>query len=49
MAVYTTDPETEKPILIVTMVEDVKDRGGSGYVVDNLRPCWRVTLPGLLM
>lgn len=46
MAVYTTDPETEKPILIVTMVEDVKDRGGSGYVVDNLRPVLESYLTG---
>ena len=38
MAVYTTDPNTEKPLLLLTMVEDVKDRGGSGYVVDSLRP-----------
>lgn len=38
MAVYTTDPNTERPLLLLTMVEDVKDRGGSGYVVDSLRP-----------
>ena len=38
MAVYTTDPDTEKPLLLLTMVQDVKERGGSGYVVDNLRP-----------
>lgn len=46
MAVYTTDPNTEKPLLIVTMVEDVKDRGGSGYVVDNLRPVLESYLQG---
>ena len=46
MAVYTTDPDTENPILIVTMVEDVKDRGGSGYVVDNLRPVLESYLTG---
>ena len=38
MVVYTTDPDTEKPLLLLTMVQDVKERGGSGYVVDNLRP-----------
>ena len=31
--VYTPDSDIEKPILLMTMVEDVKDRGGSGYVV----------------
>ena len=32
-AVFTTDPNLETPILLVSMTEDVKDRGGSGYVV----------------
>lgn len=32
-AVFTTDSAIEKPILIVSMVEDVKGIGGSGYVV----------------
>lgn len=31
--VLTADDTVEHPILIVTMVEDVKGRGGSGYVV----------------
>ena len=31
--VFTAEKETERPILIVSMVEDVKGRGGSGYVV----------------
>lgn len=31
--VFTTDKTMQNPILIVNMVEDVKDRGGSGYVV----------------
>ena len=37
-AIYTTDNTVEHPILIISMVEDVKGRGGSGYVVkkDNL-------------
>lgn len=32
-AIYTTDDTVERPILIISMVEDVKGRGGSGYVV----------------
>lgn len=32
-AVFTTEKDTEQPILIVSMVEDVKTLGGSGYVV----------------
>lgn len=31
--IYTTDDTVERPILIISMVEDVKGRGGSGYVV----------------
>lgn len=30
---FTTDAQTDKSLMVVTMVEDVKDRGGSGYVV----------------
>ena len=32
-AIFTAENEVENPILIVSMVEDVKGRGGSGYVV----------------
>lgn len=32
-AVFTAESTVEHPILIVSMVEDVKGRGGSGYVV----------------
>jgi penicillin-binding protein 3 len=32
-AAFTTDENMQTPILIVSMVEDVKDIGGSGYVV----------------
>ena len=37
-AVFTAEKTVERPILIISMVEDVKGRGGSGYVVkkDNL-------------
>lgn len=31
--IFTADPNVEKPLLLMNMVEDVKDRGGSGYVV----------------
>ena len=33
--VMTTD--SKQPLLITTMVEDVKDRGGSGYVVEHIK------------
>ena len=32
-AVFTADKEVERPIMIISMVEDVKGKGGSGYVV----------------
>ena len=32
-SVFTTDKNMERPIMSVSMVEDVKGRGGSGYVV----------------
>ena len=37
-AIFTAKDTVERPILIISMVEDVKGRGGSGYVVkkDNL-------------
>ncbi len=34
-AVLTPDKNSERPVLIVSMVEDVKGRGGSGYVVEK--------------
>ncbi|MCD8124328.1 MAG: penicillin-binding transpeptidase domain-containing protein [Lachnospiraceae bacterium] len=34
-AAYTTELSEEDSLLIVTMVEDVKDIGGSGYVVEK--------------
>lgn len=36
-AVFTAEQTVEKPILIVSMVEDVKERGGSGYVLEKDR------------
>ena len=32
-AVFTEEVEAERPLLLVSMVEDVKQMGGSGYVV----------------
>ena len=32
-AIYTAEKDAERPILLISMVEDVKGRGGSGYVV----------------
>jgi penicillin-binding protein len=34
-AIFTADKTVDNPILIVSMVEDVKGRGGSGYVVEK--------------
>ena len=36
-AVLTAEQSTERPILIISMTEDVKGRGGSGYVVEKDR------------
>ena len=33
---FTADENTENPLLVVSMVEDVQGRGGSGYVVPNV-------------
>lgn len=34
-AVFTAEKEQKKPLLLITMTEDVKDIGGSGYVVSK--------------
>lgn len=34
-AIFTAEKTVDKPVLIVSMVEDVKGRGGSGYVVEK--------------
>ena len=36
-AIFTAEKDAECPILIISMVEDVKGRGGSGYVVKKDR------------
>lgn len=45
-AVFTTDPSLETPILLVSMAEDVKDRGGSGYVVRKDKAILDSYIPG---
>lgn len=34
----TADENAKKPLLVITMVEDVKNRGGSHYVVPRVKP-----------
>ena len=36
-AVFTAESSAERPILLISMTEDVKGRGGSGYVVDKVK------------
>ena len=36
-AVFIAEETVERPVLLISMVEDVKDRGGSGYVVEKDR------------
>ena len=35
---FTTDKNAQNPLLIVSMVEDVKNRGGSHYVLEKIKP-----------
>lgn len=35
---FTADENVKKPLLVITMVEDVKNRGGSHYVVPRIKP-----------
>ncbi|SDX31767.1 penicillin-binding transpeptidase domain-containing protein [Eubacterium barkeri] len=36
-AAFTADPAVARPLMVVSMVEDVKDRGGSHYVVPKVK------------
>lgn len=36
-AIFTAEETVENPIMLIIMVEDVKGRGGSGYVVEKSR------------
>lgn len=35
---FTADKNAQNPLLIVSMVEDVKERGGSHYVLEKIKP-----------
>jgi cell division protein FtsI/penicillin-binding protein 2 len=37
----TTDEESDKQLLVTAMVEDVKNRGGSGYVVPKVKEAFK--------
>lgn len=34
-AIFTAENDDDQPIMMISMVEDVKGRGGSGYVVNR--------------
>ncbi|SHK23351.1 penicillin-binding protein [Anaerocolumna jejuensis DSM 15929] len=38
LAVFTADSQAEKPLLLISMAEDVKLRGGSSYVIKKVNP-----------
>lgn len=44
-SVFTTDTKEENPIQIVSMVEDVKELGGSAYVVKKIKTVLDAYLP----
>ncbi len=44
-AVYTADKDIQKPVLMVSMVEDVKNAGGSGLVVRKSRDVLGAYIP----
>jgi len=44
-AVYTADADIQKPVLMVSMVEDVKNAGGSGLVVRKSRDVLGAYIP----
>ncbi len=39
--VFTADDDNEKPLLIITMVEDVKNRNGSSYVIPKVNEVFK--------
>lgn len=39
---FTTDDKIENPLLIVSMVEDVKERGGSHYVLPKIKAIFQL-------
>lgn len=44
-AVFTADSAVENPLLLVSMTEDIKEIGGSGYVVSKIRETLEMYLP----
>ncbi|MBS7007729.1 penicillin-binding transpeptidase domain-containing protein [Anaerostipes sp.] len=42
--IFTADKKEKEPWLLITMAEDVKDRGGSGYVVGRTKAVIKETL-----
>lgn len=44
--VFTAEEREENPLLLLSMVEDVRDRGGSGYVVKKDRKIWNYWIRG---
>lgn len=43
---FNADPGAANPLLIVSMAEDVKDRGGSHYVVPKVKAVFQAALTG---
>lgn len=39
--VFTADENAENPLLIISMVEDVKGRGGAGYVIPKVKEVFK--------
>lgn len=39
--VFTADPNSENPLLVISMVEDVKHRGGAGYVIPKVKSVFK--------
>ncbi|MBU3810242.1 penicillin-binding transpeptidase domain-containing protein [Zhenhengia yiwuensis] len=42
--VFTADPNSENPLLVISMVEDVKHRGGAGYVIPKVKSVFKDTI-----
>lgn len=45
-AVFTAEDTVKQPLIIVSMVEDVKERGGSSYVVEKNKQVWENWVTG---
>lgn len=40
--VFTVDEEKENGLLVISMIEDVKGRGGAGYVIKKVKPVFEM-------